>query len=119
MIKRVKKIFIAFLFVFLLLGLGVGIFAWRYQKIVDWGSELADEHCLVVNPLIIERKMRSQEYMQTLLDPSASASAEKIDELTKAYYLASKKYIKAEDDWISKQESCRHLRQTGTGRRQC
>lgn len=104
MTKRIKWIGIALACLAILFALGAGLFAWRYQKIVDRFSELADEHCLTINPLIIERKTTTRDFLQLVSDPQAFASADKYDDLTRNYYEVSSKYIDGENAWMAKQK---------------
>lgn len=86
-----------------ILGLSVALFVGylvKYQQVVTEGSLLVDEHCIKINPLIIERKNRYIDQYNLLL---ASASAELYLAALDKYKEASKAYIKDEQIWLTKQ----------------
>lgn len=72
-----------------------------YQDLVNKGSAIADEHCLKVNPLVIERKNKFLEFMQAIKDGKDEDAVMKIfDE----YKTANKNYMLAEEAWLQKQQ---------------
>lgn len=73
----------------------------RYQLIVNDGFALSDEHCLKVNPLIIERKNRSSDLVNSI---RALSSAETVQKTLESYINSANKYVDAEQDWLGKQE---------------
>lgn len=71
-----------------------------YQKIVNEGSVLADNQCLKVNPLIIEKKNRYIKSIQALKDNDPKAYEKETD----AYLAASNKYITQQEAWLKSQK---------------
>lgn len=96
--KQVKIIFFV-----TLIGLGLFIFStWKFQQLIDEGSVIADEQCLKVNPLIIERK---NDYLASMGVIIASGSAEKYWAETNKYLEVSKKYTEAQKSWLAHQKA--------------
>lgn len=95
--KKVKIIFFS-----VLLTLGLFVFQiWKYQNLINVGSVVADEHCLKVNPLIIDKK---NSYLNSMRILQASGSTEEYWTETNKYLDSSKKYIAAEKAWLSAQK---------------
>lgn len=96
-LKRVKVILFAVLLVF-------GLFhfsTWKYQQLINQGSMIADEQCLKVNPLIIERKNNYMTSMKIIL---ASGSTEDYQHANNKYIDTSKKFVEAEQNWLVRQK---------------
>lgn len=86
-----------------LLGFGLFVFStWKYQQLINKGSMIADEQCIKVNPLIIERK---NDYINSMKVLVASGSAEEYWAETDKYLNSSKRYIEAEKSWLATQKS--------------
>ncbi len=86
-----------------LLGFGLFVFSiWKYQQLINEGSIIADEQCLKVNPLIINRKNSYIDSMNILI---ASGSAEEYWTETNKYLDVSKKYIDAQNVWLATQKN--------------
>lgn len=96
-----KKYVIGLIIVIVVIGIFFTIYILRYQKLIAEGSVLADDHCLIVNPLIIERKNKYLDSMKVL---QASGSAEDYWKETEQYISISKDYLSAEDKWLGKQK---------------
>ncbi|MCL5071329.1 MAG: hypothetical protein M1308_10605 [Actinobacteria bacterium] len=62
---------------------------------------MADEHCIKVNPLIIDRKNKYQEQWNLIL---ASASATQVEDSVNKYFQASNAFIKEEQGWLANQK---------------
>ncbi|MBI2314434.1 hypothetical protein HYU93_00015 [Candidatus Daviesbacteria bacterium] len=95
-LKKVK-----FLVGLVTLGLVIfGLYVWKYQQVVNEGSYLADEHCIKVNPLIIDRKNKYTDQFNLLM---ASASEEQYMSSLDQYRQSAAEYIKEEKIWLAKQ----------------
>jgi hypothetical protein len=70
----------------------------KYQQIVNEGSEIADKQCLLVEPLI---KEKNGLYNDSLQLNTASGSAEDYMKNNASYLDVSRKYIKAQEEWLS------------------
>lgn len=96
-LKKVKIIVFA-----VLLGFGLFVFStWKYQQLINEGSVIADEQCLKVNPLIIARK---NSYINSMKILQASGTAEEYWTETDKYLAISKKFIEAENVWLTTQK---------------
>lgn len=85
------------------LGLVVVLFVgylFKYQQLVNEGSYLADEHCIKINPLIIDRKNKYTEQYNLMI---ASASAQEFQSAVDGYFRASQAYMDEEKIWLAKQ----------------
>lgn len=71
-----------------------------YQRLVNVGSVLADNQCLKVNPVIIERKNAYLKSMQALKDNDTEA----YEKETENYLSASKKYVAEQTNWLEEQK---------------
>lgn len=97
-----------FKILFWLVGLVVIAFVfyvYSYQKVINASVALEDEHCLVVNPLIIQRKVAYMDSMKILL---ASGSAEDYWQKLNEYKDLSDKYAAAEKAWLVKDQAFRN-----------
>lgn len=95
---KVKNI-ITFIAIFL--GTLVILFTayiFTFQYLINKGSELADEHCINVNPYIIARKNAFNYQYQIMM----SANQEGFKAAFDKYFVASDKYLKAEKQWLPK-----------------
>jgi hypothetical protein len=91
-----KKIFVG---VVAFIIMAVVLYHHQYQTLIDEGSDLADEHCIKVNPLIIDRKNRYIDNYKVMI---ASGSAEDFQRTLQDYIDVSKKYTDAEYAWVNK-----------------
>lgn len=73
----------------------------KYQQLVNESSYLADQHCIKVNPLIIDRKKKYLEEWNLML---ASASASQVQDAFNKYLQASEAYLKEEKAWLPLQK---------------
>ena len=83
---------------FVALGLYIGSVI-VMQRMINQASALADEHCLGVNPLIIQRKLVYLDTNQRFLE------TEDINiylDGTKEYFSLADQYVIAERDWLTK-----------------
>ena len=87
--------------------LGVGLFVgyiYKYQQLINEGSYLADEHCIKINPLIIDRKNKYlDQYNLILKAGSGTANAEEYLAALDKYMQSSDVYQKEEKLWLDKQ----------------
>ncbi|MBU1031956.1 hypothetical protein KKE03_03485 [Patescibacteria group bacterium] len=84
---------------------GIGLFVgyiYEYQQLINEGVYLSDEHCIKVNPLIIDRKNKYLDQYNILLAGAAS-SEEYITSLGK-YLQSGQAFMKAEKDWLEKEK---------------
>lgn len=101
MLRQIKSNFgkiVIFIGLFTLTLFALSI--WQLQVLVNKGSEIADEQCLKVNPLIIARK---NSYIKSLKIIESSGSAKEYWEETEKYLAYSQKFIDAQSDWLEKQ----------------
>jgi len=71
-----------------------------YQHLVNEGTVLADNQCLKVNPVIIERKDAYLKSMQALKDNNGDAYVKE----TENYLTASRKYVSEQTNWLDIQK---------------
>lgn len=71
-----------------------------YQRLVNEGSVLADNQCMKVNPIIIERKTAYLNSMQALKDNDVKT----YEKETEKYLAASSKYVEAQTAWLKEQK---------------
>lgn len=84
----------------ILVVLSFGAYIIKYQLLVNEGSRLADQHCLVVNPLIIQRKQAYIDLIEiTQINPNLYM------EFNNKYLDYSKKYLTAEKQWLKTQDA--------------
>jgi len=76
------------------------IYISKYQQLINEGSELADTHCIEINPLIIKRK-QAYIYAINVAKLNTNLYMEEIDK----YLKFSKEYVKAEKKWLDKENS--------------
>lgn len=98
-----KKRIILFIPIFALV-LTIGYFAFSlfmYQRLVNKGSVLADNQCLKVNPLIIERKNSYIKEMDALKSKDVDAYLKEMDN----YYNISRKFVAAQKTWLDEQKA--------------
>jgi len=67
-----------------------------YQHLVNESSVLADNQCLTVNPLIIERKNTYLKSMQAIKDDDQ----EEYKKLTDHYFTISSRFVVAQKNWL-------------------
>lgn len=87
----IKKILIVAILLF-------GAYLFLYQNIINERVKLEDEHCIVVNPLIIKRKELYLDSMRALVSKTGGLKA--YQDINNQYIEASKKYITKEDKWL-------------------
>lgn len=92
-----KKWLILTLFLFLIL---FAVYIYKYQQLVNEGSYLVDEHCIKVNPLIIDRKKKYLDQYNLMV---ASASTQEVMDAVDKYFKASQAYVDEEKVWLAKQ----------------
>ncbi len=97
--KKYKIIKIIFVIIVLIIILFMG-YLWKYQQIVNEGSEIADRQCLIVQPLIDEKKSL---YDNSLQPSITSGDTEGYMNNNIKYLDISKKYIKAQEEWLAAQ----------------
>lgn len=95
--KNYKRLVI---FIFLLALTLFSLYVNKYQKLVSEGSYLADEHCIKVNPLIIDRKNKYLDQYNLML---ASASAQEVQDAVDKYFKVNQVYLDEEKVWLAKQ----------------
>lgn len=72
----------------------------KYQRLVNEGSVLADNQCLKVNPVIIDRKNSYIKSIQALKDNDYK----EYEKQTDIYFKASKQYVSLQSDWLDTQK---------------
>lgn len=91
-------------FTVLVLVIVVGLFAgyiFNFQRLINEGSNLADEHCIKVNPLIIDRKNKYLEQYNMMM--TDSGTSEEFLKVFDDYFVISEKYQQEEGKWLQKQ----------------
>lgn len=68
-----------------------------YQRLVDEGSVIADNECLIVNPLLIERK---NSYLKSMKVYQTSGIGEEYLKEIENYRLVAQKYVNAQKEWL-------------------
>ncbi len=89
--------------IFSLVILGVALFSiyvWKYQQIVTEGSLIVDDHCIKVNPLIIDRKNKYTDQYNLMMN---SASVEDFTVAFNNYRKSAVAYIGEEKLWLARQ----------------
>lgn len=98
---RYFKRFIAVIVIIVALALCYFIYSiFAYQKIVNEGSILADNQCLKVNPVIINRKNSYIKSIQALKDNDYK----EYEKQTDIYFKASRQYVSLQSDWLDTQK---------------
>lgn len=77
-------------------------YVFTFQYLVNKGFSIADEHCINVNPYIIERKNAYNAQYNIMM---ASGSAQQFKIALDKYFQASKDYISAEKVWLPKDKA--------------
>ncbi len=96
--KRILLFPITTIAILLLLYFGGSILA--YQLLINEGSVLADNQCLKVNPIIIDRKNAYIKSMQALKDNDLKTYEKETDK----YLAASNKYVQEQESWLKAQK---------------
>ncbi|OGG03388.1 hypothetical protein A2W14_07465 [Candidatus Gottesmanbacteria bacterium RBG_16_37_8] len=91
-----KRIIFSILGIIILFGL---IFVFLHQNLINIGSELADEHCIKINPLIIQRKNLYIDFMKAVM---SQGTDEEFYTPFNTYFETTKKYIVEENNWLKK-----------------
>jgi hypothetical protein len=81
----------------------LGAYLVLYQNVINERVKLEDEHCIVVNPLIIKRKQTYLDSMKALVNNTGDYL-----KLNDKYIEVSKKYITEEDEWLKKDSAMLH-----------
>lgn len=75
------------------------IYASLFQQLINEGSDLADEHCIKINPLIIDRKnMYLDQYSKMVTGADSKLFATALNN----YRISARKYIDEEKIWLEK-----------------
>lgn len=72
-----------------------------YQKLINEGSKIADNQCLIVNPIISERKSHYIKSMEALKKNDFSG----YEGETTAYFERSKQYVEEQTKWLASQDA--------------
>lgn len=96
--KRILLLSFATIVILPLVYYGASIFI--YQSLVKEGSVLADNQCLHVNPIIIDRK---NSYIKSIEALKAN-DFEEYERQTDAYFAASEKYVTEQSKWLDTQK---------------
>lgn len=75
------------------------VYTSKFREVVNEGSNLIDEHCIKVNPLIIDRKNKFTEEYNVMLSNSGQ---DKYIEALNNYRKSAVAYINEEKLWLSK-----------------
>lgn len=96
MIQKSKLLVIFFIFGFI-------AYLFIYQDIINERVKLEDDHCMMVNPLIIKRKQTYLDSMKALVNNTGDYL-----KLNDKYIEVSKRYIAEEDKWLKKDSVMLH-----------
>lgn len=94
-LKRVRIILPLVITVLILFSIYVSIF----QQLINEGSDLADEHCIKINPLIIDRKNK---YLDQYSIMVTGADSKLFAKALANYRISTRKYIDEEKFWLEK-----------------
>lgn len=72
-----------------------------YQKLVNEGSVIADNQCLIVNPIISERKKHYIKSIEALKNNDFAG----YEGETTAYFERSKQYVQEQNKWLENQKN--------------
>lgn len=72
----------------------------EYQRLVNEGSVLADNQCMKVNPVIIDRKNSYIKSIQALKDDNYKEYEKQTDN----YFKASNQYVSLQTEWLDTQK---------------
>lgn len=98
--KKFKKIALI-ICIPVILAISYSIFSiTQYQRLVNEGSELADNQCLKVNPVIIARKNSYIKSIQALKDNNYK----EYEKQTDSYFMESKQYVALQSEWLDTQK---------------
>lgn len=75
------------------------IYASLFQQLINEGSDLADEHCIKINPLIIDRKNK---YLDQYSIMVTGADSKLFAKALNDYRISTRKYIDEEKIWLEK-----------------
>lgn len=75
------------------------IYASLFQQLINEGSDLADEHCIKINPLIIDRKNM---YLDQYSKMATGADSKLFATALNNYRISARKYIDEEKLWLEK-----------------
>ncbi len=76
------------------------MYIWKFQQVVTEGSLLVDEHCIKVNPLIIDRKNKYTDQYNIM---TAQGSVDEYMDALAKYRVSAATYTKEEKIWLDKQ----------------
>jgi hypothetical protein len=111
--KLSRRSGIIILFFVILLIAGYAVYLRKYQQLVNEGTRLADQHCIAINPLIIQRKRAYIDGMKTLMasgsaqpspQSSRSAALEAYLSYQDQYLSIAKEYVVLEKEWLRQQD---------------
>lgn len=91
--------------ILILFTVSYAFYLFKYQQLINEASFLADEHCIVINPLIIERKKAYIDSIKTLLKEDGKDSYLAANE---KYQQATKLYMAKEKEWLNRQYDFLH-----------
>lgn len=94
-LKRVR-IMLPLIIVVIILFL---IYASLFQQLINEGSDLADEHCIKINPLIIDRKNK---YLDQYSIMVTGADSKLFAKALNNYRISTRNYIDEEKIWLEK-----------------
>lgn len=98
--KKIKKIALI-ICIPVILAIGYFIFSiFQYQQLVNEGSVLADNQCLRVNPIIINRKNIYIKSLQALKDNNYDEYLKQ----TETYFKISDDYVSEQTKWLDAQK---------------
>lgn len=100
--KYIKKISVI---VCGLVLLAIGYFivsTFEYQSLINQGSKIADDQCMKVNPLIIQRKNSFLDSMKILL---GSGSAAEYWKENNKYLKISQQYVDEQNAWLKEEKT--------------
>lgn len=94
-LKRVRVMLPLIIMIIILFSIYVSLF----QQLINEGSDLADEHCIKINPLIIDRKNKYlDQYSIMVTGADSKLFAKALDN----YRVSTRKYIDEEKIWLEK-----------------
>ena len=99
--RKNTKFILIIICVSAILATGYSIFStFQYQRLVNEGSILADNQCLKVNPILIDKKNSYIISMQAIKD----SNYDEYEKQTDFYFEASKQYVTLQTEWLNAQK---------------
>jgi hypothetical protein len=96
------KLLKIFFFLFILFFIGFWVYFYRYQIVINDGTELADERCLKIDPLINKKKQKSFEYSQVSRVKNDDKKFAKTTEELKKLFIS---VVDISEPWMKKQKT--------------